>query len=222
MTGPDPSAPAELAFYDASGHMTGSAETGFPGDAAFLADDRLLALSLPGDATRVYDMETGGEEYDVPVSRTLAAANGALLLVDPEFIALYDGSFLEWEFNHDLYYPRMAVVNDGATAALAGCHHEVALLDLENGRIADVWEAPDDFAVTDIDASGDFSFIAVGLRSLKGVEAAYLLDGSFKVLKSEERPVTRPSGSMPIVKVVNGVEPEVAAFGQGWRAALTR
>jgi hypothetical protein len=222
MTGPDPSAPAELALYDASGHKTGSAETGFPGDAAFLANGGFLALSVPGDATRVFDMETGDEEYTIPASRTLAAADGALLLIDPEFISLYDGGFLEWEFGHDLYYPRMAVVNDGATAALVGCHHEVALLDLETGRITEVWEAPDDFAVTDIDASGDFSIVAVGLRSLNGVEAAYLLDGSLEVLKSEERTVTQPSGSMPVVKVIDGVTPEAVAFGQGWRAALTR
>jgi hypothetical protein len=222
MMGLDPTSPAELAFYDASGHKTGSAEAGFPGDAAFLNDDRFLAISVMGDATRVFDTETGDEEFNVPVSRTLAAVDDALLLVDPEFIALYDGGFLEWEFGHDLYYPRMAVVNDGSTAALVGCHHEVALLDLETGRIADVWEAPDDFGVTDIDASGDFSVIAVGLRSLNSVEAVYLLDGSLEVLESEERPVTKPSGAMPVVKVIDGVTPEAVAFGQGWRAALTR
>lgn len=222
MTRPDPTASAELAFYDASGYKTGSAEAGFPGDAAFLGDDRFLALSVMGDATRVFDTETGYEEFDAPASRTLAARDDALLLVDHEFIALYDGGVSEWEFDHDLYYPRKAQLNRDNTAALVGCHHEVALIDLEPGRITDVWEAPDGFAVTDIDASGDFSVIAVGLRSLNSVEVVYLLDGSLEVLKSEERPVTKPSGAMPVVKVIDGVTPEAVAFGQGWRAVLTR
>jgi hypothetical protein len=222
MTAPEPTATAELAFYDASGHKTGSAEAGFPGDAVFLGDDRFLALSIMGDATRVFDMETGDEEYDVPASRTLAAADDALLLVDPDFIAFYNGGFLEWEFDHDLYYPRMAIVNDGASAALVGCHHEVALLDLDTGRITDVWETPEGFAVTDIDASDDFSLIAVGARSLGGIEAVYLLDSTFETLKSEKKTVAKPSGAMPVVTVVEGEYPEALAFGQGWRTTLEK
>jgi hypothetical protein len=223
MMGPDPTASAELAFYDASGHKTGSAEVGFPGDAVFSPGAEYAAVVSAGDATYVFDTDGGDQLYELPASRTLAAGDGDLiLLVDPEFIALYRDGFSEWDFGHDLYYPRMAIVNDTSTAALVGCHHEAALIDLESGRITDIWEAPDGFAVTDIDASGDFSTIAVGLRSLNSVEVVYLLDGSLEVLKSEERPVTKPSGAMPVVKVIDGVTPEAVAFGQGWRAVLTR
>jgi len=223
MTAPEPTATAELAFYDASGRKTGSAEAGFPGDAVFSPGAEYVAIVSAGDATYVFDTDGGDLLYELPVSRTLVAGDdGLILLVDPEFIALYRDGFSEWEFDHDLYYPRTVQLNHDNTAALAGCHHEVALLDLETGRITDVWEAPEGFAVTDIAASDDFSLIAVGARSLGGIEAVYLLDSTFETLKSEKKTVAKPSGATPVVTVAEGEHPEALAFGQGWRTTLEK
>jgi WD40 repeat protein len=223
MTRPEPTATAELAFYNASGHKTGYAEAEFPGDAAFSPGTEYAAIASAGDATYVFDTDGGDVLYELPASRTLAAGDdGLILLVDPEFIALYRDGFSEWEFDHDLYYPRMVELNHGNTTALVGCHHEVALLDLETGRIAYVWETPEGFAVTDIDASDDFSLIVVGARSLDGIEAVYLLDGTFETLKSEKKTIAKPSGATPVVTVIEGEHSEALAFGQGWRTTLTR
>jgi len=223
MSGVGPEASANLTFYDTTGTETGSAAVGFPGDAMFSPDAEYAAVVSAGEATYVFDADGGDLLYELPASRTVAAGDGGLILiVDPEFIALYREGFSEREFGHDLYCPRIAQLNEDTTAALVGCHHEVALVDLESGRITDVWEAPDGFAVTDVDASGDFSVIAVGVRSLSGVEAAYLLDGSFGVLKSEKETVAKPSGAMPVVTVVDGVSPEASVFGQGWRTTLEK
>ncbi|UCE26286.1 MAG: hypothetical protein JSW52_07940 [Candidatus Coatesbacteria bacterium] len=223
MSADGPEATADLDFYDSSGVNVGSAAVGYPGDAMFSPSADYAAVISAGEATYVFDADDGDLLYELPASRTLAADdNGSVLLVDPEFIALYRDGFAEWSFGHDLYYPRMAQVNEGNTAALVGCHHEVALVDMESGRITETWEAPDGFAVTDIDASDDFSIIGVGVRSLDGVEAAYLLDDSFGVLKSKTETVAKPSGAMPIVIVVDGVTPEATVFGQGWRATLEK
>lgn len=222
MSGVGPEATADLGFYDSSGIKVGSAAIGFPGEAMFSPGAEYAAVVSAGDATYVFDTDGGDLLYELPASRTLAAGDDLILLVDPEFIALYRDGFSEWDFGHDLYYPRTAQLNGDNTAALVGCHHEVALVDLESGRVTDVWEAPDGFAVTDIDASDNFSLVAVGVRSLGGIEAVYLLDGSFGILKSEKKTVAKPSGAMPVVTIVDGVSPEALAFGQGWRATLEK
>ena len=220
MIGNGPQAKGHLEFYSAAGTKTGSADVGFPGDGVFFGDDEYYALTVPGDATYIFDVNTGEEEYTLPATSSIAAMGDKLLLIGHERLAAYEGETELWSINHNLYYARMGILSDTGAKALVGCHHEVALVDMSTGEIMmSVWEAPGDFGVTDIDASGDFSVIAIGLRSLDGTESVQVLDGNFELKSAEEHKVTSPSGAMPMVAVLdNGV----IALGQGWQTTLKR
>lgn len=212
-----------LEFYDPSGTKTGAVEVGSTGELVFSPDGETLAVSIFGKNTRVFDMKTATEKYTIPYSRTLAADdNGRVFLVNREWVALYEGEREIWKTNHELYFPRLVQLNEAADAAVIGCHHEVALVDLGDGEITEVWQAPGDFGVTDIDAAGDFSRFVVGLRTLEAVEAVYLLDGDLKLLASEEHQVERPVGSIPKVAMLGGDPPNALAVGQGWQTTLTK
>jgi len=113
------------------------------------------------------------------------------------------------------------VVNEAGTAALVGAHHEVALVALDDGRVTARWTAPDGFAVTDVAADADFTAVAVGMRSLAGVEAAVRLDRRLVEVGREDHAVAQPSGASPLVGVGGGATPAVMARGQGWTALWT-
>ncbi|MCP4229973.1 MAG: hypothetical protein GY771_07470 [bacterium] len=220
MIGNGPQAKGHLEFYSPSGAKTGSADVGFPGDAVFFNGDADFAITAMGDATYVYNTDTGDEKYALPVSRSIIGSDGDnLLLIADEWLALYNEGTQQWRVNHGLYFPRMGIVSDNGTEALIGCHHEVALVNMSNGDIEHIWEAPGDFGVTDIAASGDFSTIAVGLRTLDGTESIQVLDGNFKLKSAEEHKVTHPSGAMPMVAVLDS---GVVAIGQGWQTELAK
>jgi hypothetical protein len=216
----DPKAPARLDFYSATGVKVGEAEVGPPLEAAFFPGGERLALVELGGETVVFDLATGEEAYRLPTARTAAAGpEGLVLLVDREWMALYRGDNEVWRAGHDFYYPRLARVSADGERAIVGGHHEVALASLADGRVTRRWEAPADFAVTDIAAAHDFSSFAVGIRSLTGLEGVVWLNSQFDVIGKEERRVSQPGGSSPTAAVLAD-PPRVAAMGQGWRATL--
>jgi hypothetical protein len=220
MVGDGPQAKGHLEFYDSSGTQTGSADIGFPGDSAFFNEDAEFAIIDMGEAVYVFSTDNGNEEYALPVSRSMVGNDdGDLLLIADEWLALYNDGNQEWRTNHSLYFPRMGIIENDGSNALIGCHHEVALLDMRNGNIGNIWEAPGDFGVTDIATNDDFSTIAVGLRTLDGTESVQVLDGGFKLKSAEEHKVARPSGAMPMVAVLDG---GVIAIGQGWQTELPK
>lgn len=222
MVGEGPAATARLDFYSAGGVRTGGAETGPPLAAAFFPGEDKLALAVLGGPTAVYDLATGSREYELPAARTLAAGpDDRVLLVDRERMALYERGGRVWESGHGMYYPRLAVTDDGGAWAVVGGHHEVALVALSDGRVARRWEAPADFGITDLCAARDFSSFAVGIRSLAGVEGMVWLNAQFNVIAREERRVAQPSGSSPTVAVLAN-PPRATTMGQGWRATLER
>ncbi|HUU56349.1 MAG TPA: hypothetical protein VMW93_03305 [bacterium] len=223
MVGDGPSATARLDFYSAAGARTGGAEVGSPLVAAFFPGEDRLALTALGGPTTVYDVAAGVEKYELPAARTAAAGpEGRVLLVDRDWMALYRNGAELWRVRHDFYFPRLVSIDDAGTRAVIGGHHEVALVSLADGRVERRWEAPGDFAVTDLAAAADFSSFAVGMRTLAGAEAAVWLDAGFNVVKREERNVAQPSGSSPAVAVLGGTPRRVVALGQGWRTTLAR
>ncbi len=219
MIGDGPQAKGYLEFYNPTGTKTGSADIGFPGDGAYFEGNNRYAIISLGDAVHVFDMAEGEETYTLPSTRSIAASGDTLILIGDEYIVAYRGETELWSISHNLYYPRMGLLDGNGSEALIGCHHEVALVNMTSGELEYVWEAPGDFGVTDIDASADFSTIAVGLRTLDGTESVQVLDGSFKLVSAEEHTVARPSGAMPMVAVTDG---GVVAIGQGWQTTLKK
>jgi hypothetical protein len=223
MVGDGPSATARLEFYSAAGARTGEAETGAPLAAAFFPGEDRLALAVLGGPTAVYDLGSGAARYELPHARALAAGPAErVLLVDRTWMALYVKGVEAWRRRHDLYYPRLAAIDASGARAVVGAHHEVALVSLADGRVERRWEAPADFAITDLAAAADFAAFAVGLRTLTGTEAAAWLDADFNVVAREERNVAQPSGASPAVAVLGGTPRRLLVLGQGWSATLAR
>jgi hypothetical protein len=221
--GDDPSAPARLEFYSAAAKRTGEADVGPPLAGAFFPGEDRLALSVLGGPTAVYDLATGSKAYELPHARALAAGPGDIvLLVDRAWMALYVKGVEAWRRRHELYFPRLVEIDATGARAVIGAHHEAALVSLADGRVERRWEAPADFAITDLAAAPDFAAFAVGLRTLAGTEAAAWLDADFNVVAREERNVARPSGSSPAVAVLGGTPRRLLVLGQGWSATLAR
>jgi hypothetical protein len=222
MVGEGPSATARLDFYSAAGGRTGGADVGPPLAASFFPGEDKLVLAVLGGPTAVYDLASGEKEYELPAARAAAAgAEGRVLLVDRDWMALYRNGAEVWRVRHDLYFPRLVKIDAAGTRAVVGAHHEVALVSLADGGVVRRWEAPADFGVTDLAAAADFSSFAVGIRSLAGVEAAAWLNARLEVIAKEERYVAQPSGSSPTVAVL-AAPARAMAMGRGWRATLER
>ncbi len=218
-----PASPARVTLYDAAGARTADLElNGMPGmDVSFPGLDKVAVLTA-GVGTVVYDLAGGREDYVADGGLGVAAGPGeSLLILDRDRMALWRKGRREWDAGHDLYFPRMAVVNANASLAFVGAHHEVALVSLADGRVLRKWTCPGDFGVTDAAAAPDFTAFAVGMRTLAGAEAVVWLDGQLGDVKREDHTVTQPSGVSPAV-VVWDDPVRVAAFGQGWRTTLAR
>ena len=220
--GVEPNSPSRLDFYSARGVKTGEARTAPPLDAAFARDGGAVAVTPLGGPAVVYDLAAGAPAYELAPARAVAfGTGGRVLLVSREEFAFSEDGRQLWTAAHDLYFPRLAVVNEAGTAALVGAHHEVALVALDDGRVTARWTAPDGFAVTDVAADADFTAVAVGMRSLAGVEAAVRLDRRLVEVGREDHAVAQPSGASPLVGVGGGATPAVMARGQGWTALWT-
>jgi hypothetical protein len=223
VLGMDVNAKTRLEFYNPSGIKTGSVITSFPGECKFFPGDAAVAVSIKGESTRVFHMESGRELYRVPYARThIPLKDNKILLVDRAWFAFFDGGKETWRRSHNLYHPRLVTANANGTKVLVGCHHEVAVVDTGNGIILKKWDAPASFGVISIDASSDFTTIAVGVRSLQGIEAVCLLDQDLKLLEKQEQRVSKPTAYFPQVAVLEKPELKVMVLGQSWEKTLKR
>lgn len=223
MLGIDPNSNACVEIYDKTGKKTGFAITPFPGECKFSPDRNTFSISLKGESTRIFNIESGEEEHRISYARThIPLKNNNILLVDRKWFALFRGNEEIWRHAIDLYYPRLVTTNKDYSKVLIGCHHEIALLDIDMEKIVSRWEAPATFGVISIDASKDFTTIAVGVRSLRGIEAAYLLDKNFELIKKQERQVSKPTNIFPQVVILEKPQFKVLVFGQSWEKTLKR
>ena len=221
ILGIDPNSKARLDIVDEKGKTTGSATVPFPGECKFFPGNAALALAIPGESIRVFSIGEGREVIRVPYARAFLPLVGSqILLVDRAWLALYREGKEAFRRSHDLYYPRLILADRENRNALIGCHHEVVLADIQEGRIASRWKAPASFGVISIGAAGDFSAAAVGARSLSGVEAVYILDKDLKTVRKHEQRVPKPSGVFPKVVILEKPRLKILVYGQAWEKTL--
>ncbi len=108
-------------------------------------------MAIPGESIRVFSIGEGREVIRVPYARAFLPLVGSqILLVDRAWLALYRDGKEVFRRSHDLYYPRLILADRENRNALIGCHHEVVLADIQEGRIASRWKTPASFDVISI------------------------------------------------------------------------
>lgn len=223
VLGMDIAAKVRIDIFDPTGRKTGSVVTPFPRGCKFFPGNTAFGINLRGDAVRVFDISSGKEVFKLPPASTfIPLKDNKTLLVDRSWFALFKSGREVWRRSHSLYYPRLVKAGTGDSKVLVGCHHEVAVVNINDGNIQKKWEAPANFGVISIAASKDFNTFGVGLRSLKGVEMVLLLDMNFQLLEKQEQKVEKPTAIFPQVIVLEKPYPRVFAYGQSWEKTLKR
>ncbi|MCD4733909.1 hypothetical protein K8R78_06690 [bacterium] len=200
--GTGPQSVAELTLLDANGATITTRSIHPLGEYHFSPDGSFFAYNVPGDGLVVLNAETGKDLVSLPSTQVFALTSERVISAQSNSITLHDladGEELTIETGVNI--PRFVIPSGNAFVVAGRDDLFVVSPDDLTERYTHLSEG---YSIASLDATGDFSLIAIGTYTREGSGAIWLYDGELNQLEEVLLPESRLGGPTPQVVLSDG------------------